>query len=131
MLALFLGPCWLFSAPCYKVGTAPRRGGGGHGMMSSYGRYLSARLHRPNFHLIEQGNFFKYSTSKVCDQILFFAQIYRRIKCKDISIVATTPIVRRGFLPNGKIVEIGRIKPDGGLHVSGGGLHVSGEAAYE
>lgn len=49
---LFFGPCWLFSAPCYKI--------------------------------------------------------YRHVKCSDIVIVPTTPVVRRTILPSGKIVECTR-----------------------
>ena len=42
--------------------------------------------------------------------VFFVFQMYRKIKCKDIRIIATTPIVRRGLLPNGKVVEISRCK---------------------
>ena len=73
--AVFLLPCWLCSAPCYKVP-----------------HWQTLWSWRCTLHCI----------------IHCFYQMYRKIKCKDIRIVAATPIVRRGILPNGKVVEISR-----------------------
>jgi len=39
---------------------------------------------------------------------VYNVQLYRRVKCRDLVVSITAPVVRRAALPNGKIVEVSK-----------------------